>query len=224
VEISSALEALPSTADGTLDECVLFLDEVDKARIPGSQVEGNSRAAELGLMASLMHVLDGSPVTSDSYNAEQLSTAGLLVVGAGAFENRFAHQPPSTRELEEWGWMPEFAARWTTRLVLSPPGPVEAMELLRSSQRSVRGQLGPLIDALGLSIEIPEATIRYAVHHWHRLGTDLRSASAWLAGAARREIIAALEAGGEAEIVIKPDDLEITRELWRQGPGERDLP
>ncbi len=211
IEISTALESLASRGGDSLRGSLLILDEIDKVRVADSALDGNSRAAQMGLMASLMHLLDGSPVTLDDLAAEQLDTAGLVVVGAGAFQGRFRDRPPTTRDLEDWGWMPEFARRWTSRLVLSPPGALEAAALLRSSERSVRGQLGPLMDALGLSIEIPEATIQYAVHHWHHLETDLRSAAAWLAGAARREIIGALEADSETELVIHPDDLEISR-------------
>lgn len=211
LDVPDLLNSLARRAGGKLDGAVLQLDEIDKVRIGGKGVEGNSLEAKLNLQASLLALLDGQPVTPDSVGHYQLNTSRLLVIGTGAFSGRFTREPPSTRNLTRWGWMPELAARWGERLVLSPPGRSEAIELLRSSERSVGRRLGPMLEALDIEIEVPEAVLAYVVDCWFRTGADYRSAAEWLLSAARRRLIEALEQGGTHRIVLVPDDIVLPR-------------
>lgn len=216
-DLPSVLSALALRAGGKLAGAVLQLDEIDKVRI-GKGVEGNSLEAKANLQASLLGLLDGQPVTPDSAGNDQVDTSNVLVLGTGAFAGRFVTEPPSTRDLVRWGWTPELAARWGERLVLSPPGRSEAVELLRSSERSVKRRLGPLTSALGIRIEVPEAVLAYVADRWLRTGSDYRSAAEWLLSAARTRLIEALEQGGEDTIVLTPDDIVVSRRsLLRRG-------
>jgi hypothetical protein len=136
-----------------------------------------------------------------------METAHLLVIGSGAFRGRFAAEPPTTEDLVRRGWMPELAARWGERICLSPPTRGEAIELLRSSERSVSRRLAPLTSALGIEIEVPEAVLAYVADLWLGSGSDYRSAAEWLLSAARRKLIDALERGETEGIVLAPDDV-----------------
>jgi hypothetical protein len=136
-----------------------------------------------------------------------METAHLLVIGSGAFRGRFAAEPPTTEDLVRWGWMPELAARWGERICLSRPTRGEAIELLRSSERSVDRRLAPLTSALGIEIEVPEAVLAYVADLWLGRGSDYRSAAEWLLSAARRKLIDALERGETEGIVLAPDDI-----------------
>lgn len=218
LDLPDLLNSLALRAGGKLDGAVLQLDEIDKVRI-GKGVEGNSLEAKANLQASLLALLDGQPVTPDSASHDQLDTSRLLVIGTGAFAGRFATEPPSMRDLVRWGWMPELAARWGERLCLRPPGRTEAIELLRSSERSVARRLGPLTAALGIRIEVPEAVLAYIADHWLRTGSDYRSAAEWLLSAARTRLIEALEQGGAETIILAPDDIVPPR-----APRERRRP
>ena len=108
-----------------------------------------------------------------------------------------------------WGWMPELAARWGERLYLRPPGRAEAIELLRSSERSVARRLSPLMTALGIRIEVPEGVLAYVADVWLRGGSDYRTAAEWLLAAARQRLIDALERGEAGPQVLVPDGIPV---------------
>lgn len=199
------LAALARQASGRLDGAVLLCDEMDKVRV-GADARGPSLEFSLGVQASLLALLDGQPVTPDTGHL-QMETAGLLVIGTGAFGGEFAKSPPSTDDLVRWGWMPELAARWGERLCLSPPDRLEALELLRSSERSVGRRLEPLTRALGIPVEVPEEVLSYVADHWLRTGADYRSAAEWIITAARLRLIHALDTGSTAPIMLAPDDI-----------------
>lgn len=207
VDIPDLLDMLAERSKDGLDGSVLHLDEIDKVRLDG-ELHGNSRQASVGLMTSLLALLDGRAVTPDD-GRDQLQTDGVLVIGTGAFDGRFIHRPPSNRDLVEWGWLPEMAARWTERLCLAPVDRRAAMDLLRRSNRSVQVRLAPLTSALGVEIEVSAEALAYVVDLWLRSGTDFRTASEWLVEAARRRLVKAIEEGGAEAITLAPDDLAI---------------
>lgn len=145
------------------------------------------------------------------YGSHQLDTSRLLVIATGAFGGSFTTEPPSTDDLVRWGWIPELAARWGERLCLPSPTRSEAIELLRSSERSVGRRLAPLTAALAIRIQVPEEVLAYVADLWLRAGADYRSASEWLLTAARRRVIEMLEDGGAGTIVLAPDDVVASR-------------
>lgn len=208
-ELNDFLEELAHRADGSLIGAVLVLDEIDKAACLDPAADGNSREAKLNLQSALLGLCDGSPVSPDSIGKKQLETAGLLVIGIGAFGGLFGESPPSTEDLVRWGWMPEFAARWGDRINFAPLGRREAFDLLRSSENSVERRLGPLILALGIHVKVTDALLAYVVDAWLSTGTDFRTASEWVLAAARRRIIEALESGRTELIVLAPDDVAV---------------
>lgn len=209
LSIPDVLDLLVQSVGGRLDGAVLHLDEVDKVRI-NSDTTGNSHDHAINRQASLLALLDGRPVTPET-GTDQLETSRLLVIGTGAFDGQFTKEPPSTQDLTRWGWMSEFAARWGERLVLSPPGLSEAIELLRSSERSVGRHLGPMLEALKIKVEVPDTVLAYTADLWLRTGSDFRSAADWLLAAAKQRLIELLEQGRTDTIVLVPDDIVIQR-------------
>lgn len=206
-ELNDLLDDLAQRSGGSLDGAILLLNEIDKAACLDSAADGNSREAKLNLQSALLGLCEGSPVSPDSYGKKQLETAGMLVVGTGAFGGRFAEKAPSTGDLVEWGWMAEFAGRWGERICLAPVGRSEAVELLRRSENAVERRLGPLIRALGIEVKVTDALLGYVADAWLSTGTDFRSASEWVLAAARRRLIRALEVGSTDVIVLAPDDI-----------------
>ena len=214
LDLPDVLDALARHAGDSLEGSVLHLDEVDKIRL-GAGADGNSHEAKFNLMSSILALLDGQPVTPYASAREQLSTSRVLVIGSGAFGGQFA-RAPSTEDLVRWGWIPELAARWGERLYLRPPGRAEAIELLRSSERSVARRLGPLMTALGIHVEVPEGVLAYVADVWLRGGSDYRTAAEWLLAAARQRLIDALERGETGPQVLVPDDIAVPAP--RRGP------
>ena len=205
LDVPDMLALLADQSPTGLDGAILHVDEVDKVRLdPGT--DGNSRDARLGMMNSLLALLDGRPVTPDA-SRDQLRTDGLLVIGSGAFEGRFVDRPPTTGDLIRWGWTAEVAARWSDRLVLPPLDRRGAVELLRRSERSIEERLGPLLQALGIEVRVPAEVLAYAADRWLMYGSDFRTAAEWLLTAAKARLIEAIEAGSTESIVISPDDL-----------------
>jgi hypothetical protein len=105
----------------------------------------------------------------------------------------------------------EFSARWGERIHLRLPTRAEAVELLRSGERSVSRQLGPLLEGLGMQIEVPVEVLVYVADHWLRTESDLRTAAELIVAAARRRIIEALERGTDSRLVLAPDDVVLDR-------------
>lgn len=207
LDIPDVLDGLASRARDSVDGSVLVLDELDKVRIQ-PRSDGNSLQSQVQLQGSLLALIDGGVVTAEGAGGHQLDTARLLVIGTGAFGSRFTSRPPTTDQLVEWGWIPELAGRWGERHVLPPPSRIEALELLRNSERSVRRRLAPLTSALGIEIEAPPQVLAYVVHRWFRSGADFRTAAEWLLDAARARISSALDSGELADVVLTPDDVE----------------
>lgn len=206
-DINDLVAALDSQSTPT-GPGVLVLDEIDKARlIP--EASGNSYSAQNGLIVSLLGLLDGRAVTPDDSHGDQVETASILIVGTGAFDDRYTRRPPTTDDLVAWGWTPEFAARWGQRLCLSAVSRREAFDLLRRSDRSPGRRLEPLLTALDLRVHLPDALVWYAVDRWMAIGCDYRTAAEWLLHATRARIVEHLRSGGEAGATLElaPDDL-----------------
>lgn len=203
-DLPDVLSALMRDSKG--GPAILFLDEIDKVRT-GKETYGNSAEAKANLQGSLLALLDGRPITTETFGRDQLKTSELLVIGTGAFGGLFTSGAPSTDELVEWGWMPELAARWTERFCLPPPSRKVAIELLRKSDRSIEQRLGTLLAALQVEIEVPPEVFAYVADTWIRKGTDFRTAAEWLITAARRRLIDGLEQGDSGTIVLAPDDI-----------------
>lgn len=165
--------------------------------------------AQYGAQTSLLALLGGQPVTADGWSEEeQFETSGLLILGTGSFAGEFTdRRPPSTDRLVAMGFLEEFAARWTERCCLKTPDRAGAVQLLRSSELSVERTLGPLLEALGISLSVSDAAVAYAAEMWLAQGTELRSAAQWLLAAARRRLIEALDRADMTPIEIVPDDL-----------------
>jgi hypothetical protein len=217
-DIASVLDALVLRMGDTNKPGVLILDEIDKVRAL-AEATGNSLEAKINLQHSLLGLLAGQPVTLQS-GSSQIETAGLLIIGTGAFNGQFT-RPPTTDDLVRWGWVPEFAARWGERFSMPSPDRQQAMELLRSGGLSVEQRIAPLATALGLHIEVPDSVLAYAADLWIRTASDYRTASEWLVSAARHRLVRALDRGEEGPIVIVPDDLRVSLSTREQDdPGE----
>jgi hypothetical protein len=204
-QIADVLDHLRDLTRSASVSGVLILDEIDKARADMTAT-GSSREAKLTLMHSLLALLSGQPVATNS-GRDQIDTSRLLVIGTGAFDGRFRDRPPTTASLTRWGFIPEFAARWGERLCVPSPGRAQAIELLQRSERSVERTLNPLAAALQLRIVVPPEVAAYVADIWFRSGTDFRSASELLLTAARRRMVEALEADSTGDIVLTPDDV-----------------
>ena len=194
-------------SDSRQSSPVLVLDELDKVRVyEGS--DSNSLQAKTDLMASLLALADGEPVTSE-HSGGQVETDRILLIATGAFEGRFSTRPPSTADLVRWGWSAELAARFAHRIVLPPLSRSDAYRLLASGERSVGKALSALMEALNLEVVVPPSVIWYAVDRWAATEGDVRTAAEWLLIAARRRIAAHLDADGEAGRILEltPDDL-----------------
>ena len=209
IDTFDLLDALARQNGGSLDGAVIQVDEVDKCRI-GKGAEGSTLESKLNVQTALLGLLDGRPVTTETITSRQIQTKKILIVGTGAFENRFVHTPPTTRDLVQWGWIPEFAARWTDRICLAPLDRVHAIDLLRRSERSVASRLGPLLKALGISVTVPDQVHAYVAELWIGSHADFRTASEWILEAARRRLLDVLESDVD-EITLTPDDISAVR-------------
>jgi energy-coupling factor transporter ATP-binding protein EcfA2 len=196
---------------------VLILDEVDKVRANRS-ASGNSEEAKLNLQQSLLGLLAGQPVTLPS-GRDQIDTSKLLIIGTGAFSDRFIDRPPTVEDLVQWGWIREFAARWRDRLCVPAPDRSQCMDLLRRSDESVARRLGPLASALGMGLTVSEATLAFVTDWWLRTGTDFRTVAGLVVTAARERLIAALERDDSDPIVLAPDDIRLPPVSRRDDPG-----
>jgi ATP-dependent Clp protease ATP-binding subunit ClpX len=216
-DIANVLEPLDNLMrDGGLPG-VLILDEVDKVRA-NRAASGNSAEAKLNLQQSLLGLLAGQPITLTS-GRDQIDTSKLLIIGTGAFSDRFIHRPPTVEDLVQWGWIREFAARWRDRLCVPAPDRSQCMDLLRRSDESVARRLGPLASDLGLELTVSEATLAYVTDWWLRTGTDFRTVAGLIVAAARERIIAALDTDDDSPIVLAPDDISIPPASGRGDPG-----
>lgn len=207
VEISTVLQTLTEKAgkEGTPGP-ILVLDEADKVRIY-PDATSNSFQASAEKIASILALAAGQIVTPEL--GDPIDTSRIMVLATGFFDGQFTHSPPTTASLVAAGWSPELAGRFADRIVLPPMSREDAINLLASSERAVAGRLGPLLDALGVSIEVPDVVIAYVADQWHRSGTDYRTAAEWLLTAARRRLMEALDAGRLDPITLAPDDITV---------------
>ena len=216
---SVAALAAKAQAAGNRLPPILILDEADKAGVMGDDVSGNSLFAQQQLQASMLGLLSGQTITPDV--GGQVETAPITVIGTGSFRGAFESDAPSTSDLSRIsGWTIETAARWTSRIVLGPLSRNEAIELLRLSNRSVASRLGPIAQAIGVTIQVSEEAIRYVADAWHRTGSDFRTASQWLVEAAEMRLLDALDSDDTREIVVTPDDIQVARVIHQHRAGD----
>jgi hypothetical protein len=194
-----------------------LFDEFDKVRA-NRAASGVSEEAKLNLQASLLGLLAGQPITLPS-GRDQINTSTLLIIGTGAFDDRFIHRPPTVEDLVKWGWIREFAARWRDRLCVPAPDRAQCMDLLRRSDESVARRLGPLASALGLGLTVSDATLAFVTDWWLRTGTDFRTVAGLIVTAARERLMAALERDDGDPIVLAPDDISLPPVSGRHDPG-----
>ncbi len=210
---------------------VICLDEVDKLRamIPlpdagdadDEPSSGDPRAAavRVGRQETLLTILDPAGlitfVPRSGSPPMQLRTAALTVVAAGAFRGLHASGlRPSDRELQAYGFIPEFIARLGARVLLQAPTVEDLTRLFLHGAETVVPAVARC-RAQGFELVVaPEAVhlIAAATAAGHE-GLTPRSGSALLCTVLRRVLLDALhgEHRGGGRLVVGPD--EVLREL-----------
>ena len=213
VDADAALAELYHTCDKSLERmsrAVIVLDEVCKLAF--RTAEGTSREHRRGQQKSLLGLLGGTaPVRftehGDRGRAISISTDDMLIIGAGAFEGLEAGAGPT--ELVRYGYLTEFASRFSMVLSIQPLSPTALVEIYRVG----------IADAVtaasqfGYGIEVPDAVLLHVAQVIAGAGPSVtpRAGLGWLQATIDSALLRLLDlaARSGARYRIQLSDVEI---------------
>jgi hypothetical protein len=207
------------------DGAVILLDEICKStirrRTNGSEADVHGSAVKQARQAAILNLVWGESPCRFPASAEggiqpmslSVSTEKFIIVGAGAFADAswlLGDRPISDLDLQEWGFIPELASRFTTRLRLQPRGIADLVELLANSEDAVPA-CETTARAFGYDLTIAREAVALVASAIACGGGGLtfRTGAGILVSATINAINAALacELQQNAELVVAPDDV-----------------
>ena len=199
---------------------VVFIDELDKARLAPPSGSASSRENRVGKQLSLLPLIGDGSLTIERSTGHHLEwrSRGALVICAGVFEGLPAGVV-SAEALADWGLLPELAERLVLGTILRLPQKSRD-QLLRVLQQDVQ-PLQQLFARFGYTLHVSQTALNYVALNLVELpSTGARSASGILRRAAEAGLLRMLTEGVPtgSSWTLGPDDVELppqSKGVWR---------
>jgi len=196
-----------SSATALACRSIVLIDDLDVLRLqPFESYSDSDRGQRAGRQASLAGLWSGEDILVNE-GEWTWSTAGVLVIGAGAFEG--VEHPIDSASLTQWGLATSLAERLASGTIIQME-PLPLADLCAVALREAEQLVAPAFQAFGYELTISAAAAHHAAGYARARdeSAGVRSVVGVLRRAADRLLIRLVtSAKPGARVTLAPDDL-----------------